>query len=62
MSTEILNSRLEGSHLIVETEDGSETYDPEFMVAALLIFCRARQRSNRARRVLTDHRSDRSQV
>lgn len=37
MSTEIRSSRLEGSHLVVETEDGTETYDPQFLVAALLI-------------------------
>lgn len=38
MSTEILGSRLEGSTLVVETDDGVESYDPRFLVAALLIF------------------------
>lgn len=37
MSTEILDSRIEGSTLVVETDDGVETYDPRFLVAALLI-------------------------
>lgn len=37
MSSEILGSRVEGSTLIVETSDGSETYDAKFLVAALLI-------------------------
>jgi len=38
MSSEILGSRLEGSTLIVETADGCETYDSQFLVAALLIY------------------------
>lgn len=38
MTTEILDSRLEGSTLVVETDDGVETYDPRFLVAALLIY------------------------
>jgi len=38
MSTEIMGSRVEGSTLIVETDDGIETYDPRFLVAALLIY------------------------
>lgn len=38
MSSEILGSRLEGSTLIVETADGPETYDSQFLVAALLIY------------------------
>lgn len=38
MSSEILGSKVEGSTLIVETSDGSETYDSQFLVAALLIY------------------------
>ncbi len=38
MSSEILGSRLEGSTLIVETADGPESYDSQFLVAALLIY------------------------
>ena len=38
MSDTIKSKRLEGTHLIVETEDGTETYDSKFLVAALLIF------------------------
>ena len=38
MSDEIINSRLEGTTLIVETGDSSECYDSQFLVAALLIF------------------------
>jgi len=37
MSSEILGSRLEGSRLIVDTADGPETYDSQFLVAAFLI-------------------------
>lgn len=37
MGTDILDSRLEGSTLIVETEEGVEKYDSRFLVAALLI-------------------------
>ena len=37
MSSEILRSRLEGSTLVVETADGTETYDSKFLVAAILI-------------------------
>lgn len=37
MSVEILNSRLQGATLVVETSDGKETYDQKFLVAALLI-------------------------
>jgi len=37
MSSELLASRIEGSQLVVETEDGPETYDTRFLVAALLI-------------------------
>ena len=38
MSDTIKSKRLEGTKLIVETEDGTETYDSKFLVAALLIF------------------------
>lgn len=37
MSTEILGSRVVDSRLIVETAGGEETYDSQFLVAALLI-------------------------
>lgn len=38
MSDTIKTKRLEGAHLIVETRDGTTTYDSKFLVAALLIF------------------------
>jgi len=38
MSSKIIAKRLEGTTLIVETKDGSETYDSQFLVAALLIY------------------------
>ena len=38
MKDEILNSRLEGTKLIIETSDGTKTYDSRFLVAALLVF------------------------
>ena len=38
MSDGILVSRLEGTKLIVETADGIEEYDSQFLVAALLVF------------------------
>lgn len=38
MSDTIKSKKLEGTHLIVETQDGTETYDSKFLVAALLIF------------------------
>jgi uncharacterized tellurite resistance protein B-like protein len=38
MSDTIKSKRLEGTQLIVETEDGTATYDSKFLVAALLIF------------------------
>jgi len=38
MSSKIKAKRLEGTTLIVETDDGTETYDSKFLVAALLIF------------------------
>lgn len=38
MSNVIKSNRLEGTALVVETSDGTETYDSKFLVAALLIF------------------------
>jgi uncharacterized tellurite resistance protein B-like protein len=38
MSDDILVSRLEGTRLIVETADGVEEYDSQFLVAALFVF------------------------
>jgi len=38
MSDTIESKRLEGTHLIVETKDGTKTYDAKFLVAALLIY------------------------
>ena len=38
MSDTIKSKKLEGTHLIVETGGGTETYDSKFLVAALLIF------------------------
>lgn len=38
MANDILNSRLEGTRLIVETSQGTTTYDSQFLVAALLVF------------------------
>lgn len=38
MSNTIKTKRLEGTTLIVETRDGTETYDAQFLVAALLIY------------------------
>lgn len=38
MSDTIRSKRLEGTTLIVETKDGTESYDSQFLVAALLIF------------------------
>jgi uncharacterized tellurite resistance protein B-like protein len=35
---EILDSRLEGTTLIIETKDGEVRYDSKFLVAALLVF------------------------
>jgi uncharacterized tellurite resistance protein B-like protein len=34
----IKSKRLEGTRLIIETREGTETYDSKFLVAALLIF------------------------
>ncbi len=38
MSETIKTKRLEGTHLIVETSEGTTKYDSRFLVAALLIF------------------------
>ena len=38
MSDTIKSKRLEGTHLIVETKYGTETYDATFLVAAFLIY------------------------
>lgn len=38
MSDTIVSKRLEGTHLVVETKDGTETYDSRFLVAAMMIF------------------------
>lgn len=38
MTDEILSSRLEGTKLIIETAEGTRTYDSQFLVAALLVF------------------------
>lgn len=38
MSDDILVSRLEGTRLIVETADGIEEYDSQFLVAALFVY------------------------
>jgi len=38
MNNEILNSRLEGTKLIIETTEGTQSYDSQFLVAALLVF------------------------
>ncbi len=38
MSKTIIAKRLEGTMLVVETKEGTETYDSQFLVAAMLIF------------------------
>lgn len=38
MSDDIIVSRLEGTKLIIESADGTEEYDSQFLVAALLVF------------------------
>lgn len=38
MNEKINSSRLEGTTLVVETDSGTETYDSQFLVAALLVF------------------------
>ena len=38
MSDTIKSKKLEGTHLVVETSEGTKTYDSKFLVAAMLIF------------------------
>ena len=38
MSDTIISSKLDGKLLVIETKDGTLTYDSKFLVAALLIF------------------------
>lgn len=38
MSDTIITYKLDGSSLVVETKHGTETYDSQFLVAALLIY------------------------
>lgn len=38
MSSEILSSRLEGTKLVIETPEGQEVYDSQFLVAAFLVY------------------------
>ena len=38
MSDTIKSKKLKGTHLVVETKDGTQTYDSKFLVAAMLIF------------------------
>ena len=38
MTDTIRSKRLEGTTLIIETSSGTETYDAQFLVAAMLIF------------------------
>lgn len=38
MTSEILSSKLEGTKLVIETTEGVETYDSQFLVAAFLIY------------------------
>ena len=38
MSDDIIDSRLEGTKLIIETASSVEEYDSQFLVAALLIY------------------------
>jgi uncharacterized tellurite resistance protein B-like protein len=38
MTNEIISSKLEGTTLIIETREGTKTYDSKFLVAALLVF------------------------
>ena len=38
MSEDIIDSKLEGTKLIIETAGGAEEYDSQFLVAALLIY------------------------
>lgn len=38
MTNEILSSKIEGTTLIIETSEGTTTYDSTFVVAGLLVF------------------------
>jgi uncharacterized tellurite resistance protein B-like protein len=38
MNEVIKSSRLEGTSLVIETDNGTETYDSQFLVASLLVF------------------------
>ena len=38
MTNEILSSKIEGTTLIIETKDGTTTYDSKFLAAGLLVF------------------------
>lgn len=38
MSNEILSTELKGTKLVIETSDGTKTYDSKFLVAGLLVF------------------------
>jgi len=38
MNEVIKSSRLEGTSLVIETDSGTETYNSQFLVAALLVF------------------------
>ena len=39
MTEDIVSTRLEGTKLIIETSEGTKTYDSKFLVAGLLVFC-----------------------
>ena len=38
MNDDIIDSRLEGTKLVIETADGVDEYDSQFLVAALLVY------------------------
>lgn len=38
MTNEIVSSKLEGTTLIIETSEGTKTYDSKFLVAGLLVY------------------------
>ena len=38
MTNKIVSSKLEGTKLIIETSEGTKTYDSKFLVAGLLVF------------------------
>ena len=48
MTNEIISSKIEGKTLIVETSEGTKTYDSKFLVAGLLVFVARGQWANRA--------------